>query len=197
MCTLEDINNALSVLKKYGVKKKQIILLHCSTEYPVPIKNVNINAMINMQKTFNIKVGYSDHSLGTLVPIIAVAKGACIIEKHITLDNKMEGPDHSASIEPIEFTKMVNEIRSAHLILGSHIKTPSPEEKKNIPIVRKYIVAKKNIKKNDLFNLDNIAFKRCGKKGINPMYWKQLVGKKSNIDYMKDELIKMKISFKK
>lgn len=196
MCTISEVKNALKVLKKYGAKKNQITVLHCSTEYPVPFKNININAMIHMQKILNIKVGYSDHSLGNIVPIIAVANGACVIEKHMTLDKKMKGPDHSASLEPEEFSEMVKQIRNTELILGSNIKSPSQEEINNIPIVRKFIVAKKDIKKGDQYSTNNLAFKRSGENGISPMEWKKLIGKKSHKNYKKDQLIKIKLSKK-
>lgn len=191
MSTIKDIRKALLTLKKYGAKKNQITVLHCSTQYPTPIIDINMKAMLTIKKIFNIKVGYSDHSADILVPIVAVANEACVIEKHLTLDKKMKGPDHAASIEPDEFREMIDKIREVEIILGSSHKAPSPEEKKNILVARKFIVAKVDIKKDEFLSFDNITFKRTGIKGISPMDWKKILGKKSNKNYKKNQLIKL------
>ena len=191
MSTIAEIKGALRTLKKYGVKKNKITILHCSTQYPVPKENINMRAMQTIKKLFDTEVGYSDHSTGILVPIVAVANGASIIEKHLTLDKKMKGPDHSASIEPNEFIEMVKEIRDVEMILGSSQKIPSVDEKKNLLVARKFIVAKEDIKKGDILSLNNIAFKRTGTKGISPMDWKKINRIKSNKNYKKDQLIKL------
>lgn len=191
MSTIAEIKGALRTLKKYGVKKNKITILHCSTQYPVPKENINMRAMQTIKKLFDTEVGYSDHSTGILVPIVAVANGASIIEKHLTLDKKMKGPDHSASIEPNEFIEMVKEIRDVEIILGSSQKIPSVDEKKNLLVARKFIVAKEDIKKGDILSLNNIAFKRTGTKGISPMDWKKINRIKSNKNYKKDQLIKL------
>jgi len=191
MSTIAEIKGALCTLKKYGVKKNKITILHCSTQYPVPKENINMRAMQTIKKLFDTEVGYSDHSTGILVPIVAVAHGASIIEKHLTLDKKMKGPDHSASIEPNEFIEMVKDIRDVEMILGSSQKIPSVDEKKNLLVARKFIVAKEDIKKGDILSVNNITFKRTGTKGISPMDWKKINRIKSNKNYKKDQLIKL------
>ena len=153
MCEMNEISDAINVLKDNGTK--DIKLLHCNTEYPTPFEDVNLAAMDTMRKAFNVEVGYSDHTKGIEVPIAAVALGATIIEKHFTLDRNMEGPDHKASLEPDEFKQMVMSIRHIESALGSGEKKPSASEKKNITIARKSIVAKKVIKEGEVFSPDN------------------------------------------
>lgn len=188
MCTLGEIERAMNVLKKHGTK--DIKLLHCNTEYPTPFDDVNLSAIQTIRDSFGFEVGYSDHTLGIEVPIAAVALGATIIEKHFTLDRNMEGPDHKASLEPEEFAKMVKAIRNVEKALGDGIKKPTPSEKKNIPIVRKSIVAKKDIKSGDVFSVENITTKRPGT-GISPMLWNEVIGKKAVRDYKEDDLIEL------
>lgn len=183
MATLDEIQEALEVLKNCKVS-----LLHCTTEYPCPYSDVNLNAMQTMRKRFGLEVGYSDHTQGIEVPIAAVAMGATIIEKHFTLDRNMEGPDHKASLEPNELKQMVASIRNIERAFGNGIKEPQESEKKNIAIARKSITAKCNIKKGDIFTESNLTTKRPGN-GISPMKWDEIIGKVANRDYKEDELI--------
>ena len=169
-------------------QKKKISILHCNTEYPTPFRDVNLKAMKNLEKKFKCPVGYSDHTVGIEIPIAAVALGASIIEKHITLNKKMRGPDHKASIEPKEFEKMIKGIRIIEKSLGNGIKKPSSSEIKNIPIARKSIVAAKKIKKGEIFTIKNLTVKRPGT-GLSPMLWDKILGKKSLKDYVEDQLI--------
>ena len=151
MSTLDEVKNAVRILVSFGAKKEKITLLHCNTEYPTPMKDVNLNAMVTMKKDLGLNVGYSDHTLGIEVPIAAVALGATIIEKHFTLNKNLEGPDHSASLEPNELFNMVASIRKIEKALGNGIKKVSSSEKKNVPIARKSIVAIDKIKKGIIF----------------------------------------------
>lgn len=183
MATLDEIQDALEVLKNCKVS-----LLHCTTEYPCPYSDVNLNAMQTMRERFGLEVGYSDHTQGIEVPIAAVTMGATIIEKHFTLDRNMEGPDHKASLEPDELKQMVDSIRNIERAFGNGIKEPQESEKKNIAIARKSIIAKCNIKKGDIFTEDNLTTKRPGN-GISPMKWDGIIGKVASRDYKEDELI--------
>lgn len=183
MSTLDEIQDALNILKDCKVS-----LLHCTTEYPCPYDNVNMKAMLTMKDKFNLPVGYSDHTQGIEIPIMAVAMGATIIEKHFTLDKNMEGPDHKASLEPDELKQMVKEIRNVEKAFGSGVKEPQESEKKNIKIARKSIVAKCDIKKGDLFSEINLTCKRPGN-GISPMKWDEIIGTIANKDYKEDDLI--------
>ncbi len=186
MSNLEEIGEALKILKSNG--NNDIVVLHCNTEYPTPIEDVNLSAMNTIKETFNIDVGYSDHTLGIEVPIAAVAMGAKVIEKHFTLDKSMEGPDHKASLEPQELKEMVKSIRNIEKAIGNGIKAPSPSEKKNISIVRKSIVANKEIKKGDILTEENISVKRPAG-GISPMKWYDILGTIATKDYKEDDLI--------
>lgn len=188
MCTLEEVRNAVQVLKEFGTT--DITLLHCTTEYPAPFDSVNLNAMVTLQKEFGFNVGYSDHTNGIEIPVAAVAMGATIIEKHFTLDRNMEGPDHKASLEPDELKQMVKGIRNVEMSLGDGVKQPSDAEKKNIAIARKSIVAKCQIKKGESFTEKNITAKRPGN-GISPMKWNDVLGKVANRDFAADELIEL------
>lgn len=189
MSNMYEIRKALDVLIQSGTKKKNITVLHSNTEYPTPMKDVNLKAMISIGKKFNISYGYSDHTLGIEVDIAAVALGATCIEKHFTLNSKMMGPDHKASLEPKEFKRMVNAIRNIEKALGSDQKKPSKSELKNIKIVRKSICALKNIKKGEIFSMKNLTTKRPGN-GLSPFIIKKLIGRKSNKNYKKDQQIK-------
>ena len=189
MSTLDEVHNALNILIASGAEKEQITILHCNTEYPTPMEDVNLKAMLTIKDELGLKVGYSDHTLGIEVPIAAVAMGATIIEKHFTLDRNMPGPDHAASLEPGELEAMVGAIRNIEKAMGSGIKKPSSSEIKNIPIVRKSIVAKTPIKKGDKFSLDNLTIKRPGT-GISPMEWDNILDKCSNDNYKADDLIR-------
>jgi len=189
MATIDEIKDAINVFTEAGIKKKQITILHCNTEYPTPMEDVNLFAMIHIQKIFGTKIGYSDHTLGIEVPIAAVALGATIIEKHFTLDKNMEGPDHKASLEPNELKSMVLAIRNIEkAISGSGVKEVSNSERKNIEIARKSIVATKKISKGEIFTEDNLGVKRPGT-GISPMKWDEVIGKVSKKDFSEDELI--------
>lgn len=186
MSNLGDIEKALVVLENNGATK--ITVLHCNTEYPTSMEDVNLLAMNTIKNAFDIEIGYSDHTLGIEVPISAVALGARIIEKHFTLDKTMEGPDHKASLEPNELKTMVKSIRNIEKALGDGVKKPTPSEKKNIPIARKSIVAKTDIQKGENFTEENLTVKRPGE-GINPMEWNNIIGKTAVKDYEEDELI--------
>ncbi|MDC0253296.1 N-acetylneuraminate synthase [Bacteriovoracales bacterium] len=188
MSTLEEIEDALQVLLQSGVDKARITMLHCSTEYPTPFENVHLNAMKTIKDNFKLNVGYSDHTEGIEVPIAAVALGARVIEKHFTLDKNMQGPDHKASLSPVELKNMVNALRKTQKVLGGPLKKPSKTELKNLLIARKSIVASKNIKKGEVFTEKNLTIKRPGN-GISPMSWENLINKKATKDYVKDEQI--------
>lgn len=188
MANIAEIKDALNVLIKSGTKKKNITVLHANTEYPTPMKDVNLRAMLTVGKKFNTSYGYSDHTLGIEVDIAAVALGATCIEKHFTLDKNMEGPDHKASIEPEELKAMVRSIRNIEIALGDGVKKPSKSEKKNIDIVRKSLFASKHIKKGDFFTKQNLTAKRPGN-GLSPFKLKKLLGKKSKKNYKKDQQI--------
>jgi N,N'-diacetyllegionaminate synthase len=189
IATLCEVKSALNILFDCGARKEDITLLHCNTEYPTPMCDVNLKAMTTMRDELEVAVGYSDHSVGLEVPIAAVALGATIIEKHFTLDRNLPGPDHSASLEPVELTSMVKAIRNIELALGDGIKAPRPSELKNIHVIRKSIVASRTIHAGDTFTEDNITVKRPGH-GRSPMEWDNLIGSESSRDYIKDELIK-------
>ena len=177
MCLESEIKNALDVLLKFGLKKESISILHCNTEYPIPMKDVNLKAMLSIQKTFGVPIGYSDHTLGIEVPIAAVAMGAKIIEKHFTLDRNLPGPDHLASLEPKELKEMVKAIRNIEAaISGDGEKVPSQSEKKNIAIARKSIYLKKNLVKGHVITDNDLISLRPGD-GISPMQWEHIVGK--------------------
>jgi len=188
MSNLKEVGDALGILINAGTSKDDITVLHANTMYPTPMKDVNLNAMLTIQKVFGVAVGYSDHTLGIEVDIAAVAMGAACIEKHFTLDKTMDGPDHKASLEPEELKAMVSAIRNIEKALGSSEKKPSPSESVNIKVVRKSIVANQNIKKGDLLTDKNIAVKRPGG-GISPMQWDEVIGTTASKDYNADELI--------
>ena len=188
MSNMDEVKNALDILVNSGTKKNNITILHANTEYPTPMEDVNLKAMVTIGKELNVGFGYSDHTLGIEVDIAAVAMGASCIEKHFTLDRNMEGPDHKASLEPDQLRGMVKAIRNIELALGNGIKKPSKSELRNIQIVRKSIVAKTKIKKGDVLKENNLAVKRPGG-GISPMKWDDVVGTKATKDYKEDELI--------
>jgi len=185
---LKEIKKALEILISAGTKKENICVMQCNTAYPAPFKDANLKAMLTIRDTFKVNVGYSDHTLGIEVPIAAVALGASVIEKHFTLDRKMKGPDHKASIEPDELKQMVKMIRNIENALGSGIKAISASEQENKDIVRKSIVAACSIRKGDIFSEDNITVKRPGN-GLSPMRWDELLGMTAKKDFNRDELI--------
>lgn len=188
MSNLKEISFALNILKKGGVKNKDIFLLQCNTDYPSPLIDANLN-VINLYKTkFNTQVGYSDHTSGIEASIAAVALGAKVIEKHFTLNKNFKGPDHKASLDVEEFRQLVKSIRKVEISLGKNYKNITPSEKKNIRLIRKSLVANTNIKKGEVFNKNNLTCKRPGT-GKPPSLWDEYFGKKAKKDYIKDQLI--------
>lgn len=191
MATITEIKDAVKVLTDNGVSKDKITILHCNTEYPTPMEDVNLKAMLHIQQEVGVNIGYSDHTLGIEVPIAAVALGATVIEKHFTLDKTLPGPDHKASLEPEELKAMVMAIRNVEKAIGgSGLKEVSKSEAKNKPIARKSIVATKTIKKGDLFSVENLTVKRPGT-GISPMQWDNVIGKTAKKDFEEDDLIEL------
>ena len=188
MSTLDEVKSAVKVLRDNGTT--DIVLLHCNTEYPTPMSDVNLRAMVTLQKELGLRVGYSDHTNGIEVPIAAVALGACVIEKHFTLDRTMEGPDHKASLEPDELKAMVRAIRNIEQALGDAGKKPSDSETKNIEVVRKSIVAKCDIAAGEMFSEKNITTKRPGT-GLSPMEWENVIGQTAIRNYKTDEMIEL------
>lgn len=211
MSTLGDIEDALGVLAFGYLKtdatpscaafseaylsqagqaalKKNVTLLHCTTEYPAPIAEVNLRVMQTMSHAFGLPVGYSDHTEGITIPVAAVSLGAMVIEKHFTLDRSLPGPDHKASLEPQELAQMVKAIRQVEFALGTGAKLPSPSERKNMVIARKSIVAARNIKAGEMLNEENMTTKRPGG-GLSPMSFWEVMGKQAQRDYLQDEAI--------
>lgn len=190
MCEMEDVQNAVDVLCKHGLKKEQITVLHCNTEYPTPMQDVNLKAMLAIKDEVEVKVGYSDHTQGIEVPIAAVALGAEVIEKHFTLVRTLPGPDHKASLEPNELKAMVDAIRNIEQALGDGKKHVSKSERKNMAIARKSIVAARDIKQGETLTEDNLCVKRPGN-GISPMRWEEVIGTCAKRDFKEDELIEL------
>ena len=188
MSNMTEIDQAIKLITKSGTKINKIKILHCHTDYPTKPKDVNLLAIKSLKKKYGNKIGFSDHTIGIEISIAAVALGSVIIEKHLTLDKRMKGPDHSSSIEPKEFELMVKSIRSLEKAMGDGKKLPTKNELKNLKIVRKSIVAKDNIKKGEVFSEKNITTKRPAL-GINPMNWKKTLGHKAKKNYYKDDFI--------
>jgi N,N'-diacetyllegionaminate synthase len=188
MSNLKEIGEALKILINAGTSKEKITVLHANTMYPTPMKDVNLMAMQTIRDKFDVSVGYSDHTLGIEVDIAAVALGATVIEKHFTLDKKMDGPDHVASLDASELKSMVAAIRNIELALGSKVKDLTDSEKPNIERARKSIVAKTKIKKSEVFSNENLTTKRPGS-GISPMKWDSIIGKFAKRDYNLDDLL--------
>lgn len=188
MSMLSEIEDALAVLEENGCE--DVTLLHCNTEYPTPMEDVNLLAMRDLEEQFALPVGFSDHTLGIEADIAAAALGACVIEKHFTLDKTLEGPDHQASLEPDELEAMVRAIRNIEKALGTGEKHVTPSETKNRPIARKSIVAKRAIKKGEVFTAENLTTKRPGD-GISPMRWYDVLGKEASRDFAEDEKISL------
>lgn len=192
MADIKEIKSAIKVLVDNGLDKKKLTVLHCNTEYPTPMDDVNLKAMNYIKSELDVSVGYSDHTLGIEVPIAAVSLGAKVIEKHFTIDRNLPGPDHKASLEPNELKAMVVSIRNIEQALsGSGIKEPSKSEIKNKAIARKSIVAKKYIKKGEFFSEENLTVKRPGT-GVSPMLWEDVIGKESSRNFEEDDLILIK-----
>ena len=211
MCTLDEIETALGVLafgylggtdapsldrfrgarqspEGQRLLQERVTLLHCTTEYPAPFSDINLRAMATLRDIFGLVVGYSDHTQGITIPVAAAALGAVVIEKHFTLDRTLPGPDHAASLEPIELAAMVTAIRQVELALGSGAKAPAPSELKNIPIARKSLVAARSIRKGESFSAENLTVKRPGT-GISPMRYWELLGAAASRDFDEDEVI--------
>lgn len=190
MANMGEIEAAIEVLEQAGVVRTNITVLHCTTEYPTPMREVNLRAMQSIQKAFGVAVGYSDHTVGIEVAIAAVAMGASVIEKHFTIDRNLAGPDHKASLEPNELKSMVTSIRNIEFALGDGVKRITPSEAKNKPIARKSLVAKCAISRGDVFTAENLAVKRPGS-GVSPMRWDEVIGRIASSDYSADDLIEL------
>jgi N,N'-diacetyllegionaminate synthase len=190
MATLEDVRNAIAVFDTAGFPRDRLIVLHCTSDYPAPIKDVNLRAMLTLAREFGVKVGYSDHTEGIEIPIAATALGASVIEKHFTIDRSLPGPDHKASLEPDQLVAMVSAIRNINLAMGDGIKRPSPTELKNSLVVRKSLVAINPIKCGEIFNENNIGSKRPGT-GISPMLLESVLGAVAKRDFNTDDLIEI------
>ena len=188
MSTLKEVQAAMNVLLDAGIKKDDLTILHCNTEYPTPMKDVNLKAMLTIGEQLRVAIGYSDHTLGIEIPVAAVAMGATVIEKHFTLDRTMPGPDQAASLEPEELKAMVVAIRNIEKAMGNGVKKPSSSEIKNIPIARKSIVAANKIEKGEIFTEKNLTVKRPGT-GVSPMLWGEVLGMIAEKDYLIDDEI--------
>lgn len=188
MATLGEVEAAIEALETAGTPRGRITVLHCTTEYPTPMNEVNLRAMQTLQSAFGVRVGYSDHTPGIEVAIAAVAMGATVIEKHFTLDRGLPGPDHQASLEPQELKAMIAAIRNIEQALGDGVKRLTPSEAKNRPVARKSIVASRNIRVGEIFSNENLTTKRPGT-GISPMRWDEVLGRRAGRDFMADELI--------
>jgi N,N'-diacetyllegionaminate synthase len=190
MSYLNEVESALDILIASGAGKQEITILHATSEYPCPLTEVNLRAMITLKEKFGVNVGYSDHTQGIEISIAAVALGASVIEKHFTLDRSMKGPDHKASLEPSELKLMVQSIRHLELAYGDGVKQPTKSEINNIAVARKSIVALRDIKAGETFSLNSITVKRPGN-GISPMKWDDVLGSVAKRDFLADELIEL------
>ena len=188
MANLGEIEAAIEAIEGAGTPRHLITVLHCTTEYPTPMEEVNLRAMVAMKKAFGVNTGYSDHTPGIVIPVAAVALGATIIEKHFTLDRNSPGPDHKASLEPHELKAMVEGIRNVERALGDGVKRPSPSELKNKPIARKSLVAIRPISTGEVFSAENMSAKRPGT-GLSPMLWDEIVGRTATKDFAVDDQI--------
>ncbi len=186
MSQMEEVREAVGVVRKTG--NDQILVFQCTTDYPLDLRDVNLRAMQTMRDELDVLVGYSDHTVGDQVPIMAVTLGACMIEKHFTLDRTMEGPDHVASTEPKEFKEMVEKLKQIPIILGSGKKEPQETERQYIAVARKSIVAKKVIHRGEVLSIENLAIKRPGD-GILPKQWPKILGRKATRDIPQDTLL--------
>ena len=188
MMDLDEVRVSLDVLISSGVPKNRITILHCNTEYPTPMSDVNLRAMLTMKRELGVRVGYSDHSLGIEVPIAAATLGASVIEKHFTLDNSFEGPDHRASLDPSDLVRMITSIRNIELALGDGIKRPSLSEVKNIKVARRSLVAAIDINAGEFFTYENVTAKRPGT-GLSPMLLDSIIGTQSKNNIKQDDFI--------
>jgi N,N'-diacetyllegionaminate synthase len=190
MASMADIEAALEALESAGTPRRDLTVLHCNTEYPTPMGDVNLRAMQTLRQAFDVAVGYSDHTEGIEIAVAAVALGATVIEKHFTLDRSLPGPDHKASLEPSELRAMVAAIRNIEQALGDGRKRPSASERKNIAIVRKSLVASRPIRAGETFDATNLTAKRPGN-GLSPMRWDEVMGRRASRDFARDELIEL------
>jgi N,N'-diacetyllegionaminate synthase len=190
MAYLPEVKKAVEILINAGTKRESIVVLHCTTEYPAPVEEVNLKAMLTIGNKLRVMIGYSDHTQGIEIAVAAAAIGARVIEKHFTLSRKLKGPDHAASLEPRELAAMVRAIRNVEAALGDGIKRPSPSEKKNVSIARKSIVAALPIFKGERFSERNITVKRPGT-GLSPMSWDRVIGQRACANFRKDDFIKV------
>jgi N,N'-diacetyllegionaminate synthase len=190
MAEMDEIQAAIAALEEAGTPRAIITVLHCTTEYPAPMAEVNLRAMLGIQKAFGVEVGYSDHTRGIEVAIAAVALGASVIEKHFTLDRNLPGPDHKASLEPEELKAMVAAIRNVEVALGDGVKRLTPSEAGNRPVARKSLVASRGVRKGEVFSVENITAKRPGT-GISPMRWDAVIDRLAPRDFSQDELIEL------
>jgi N,N'-diacetyllegionaminate synthase len=190
MATLDEIAAALTVLRQAGTPREHVTVLHCTSAYPTPLPDVNLRAMQSIRAAFDVSVGYSDHTPGIEIAVAAVALGATVIEKHLTLDRGMQGPDHRASLEPHDFAAMVTAIRNLERALGDGCKRPSASEAPNLPVVRKSLVAARAIAKGQPFTADNVTVKRPGT-GLSPMRWDEVLGRRARRDFAADELLEL------
>ncbi len=188
MATLGEIEAAIEVLEQSGTPRAHLSVLHCTTEYPTPMNEVNLLAMRSIHTAFGVAVGYSDHTQGIEVAVAAVAMGATVIEKHFTLDRTLPGPDHQASLEPRQLRAMVSAIRNIEVALGDGIKRLTPGEARNKPVARKSMVASRAIKVGEVFTADNLTTKRPGT-GVSPMHWDEVLGRKALREFLAGELI--------
>jgi N,N'-diacetyllegionaminate synthase len=188
MASLGEIEYAIEILEQAGTQRSELVVLHCTTEYPASINEVNLRAMQGIGVALGVAVGYSDHTKGIEVSIAAVAMGATVVEKHFTLDRNLPGPDHQASLEPVELAAMVAAIRNIEVAQGDGIKRLTPSEVKNKLVVRKSLVARRPIKVGETYTTENICTKRPGT-GISPIHWDEVIGKKAHRDFAEDELI--------
>ena len=190
--SIKDIRRSIAILKRNKFNMKNLIIFHCNSAYPTPYKDVNLKFLNSIKKIFKTSVGYSDHTLGLITPILAYFLEAEYVEKHITLNKNLPGPDHKSSLDIDEFSTMVKYLRNINVILGKNKKIITSSEKKNQSFIRKYLVAKKNIFKNEQFNFENLTSKRTGlKQGLSPIRFIKVKGKKSRFNFLKNDLIRL------
>jgi len=190
MSTLAEVGDALEILETAGTEREQITVLHCTSAYPTPLSEVNLRAIGAIGKTFNVKLGYSDHTLGAEAALGAVAIGCGVIEKHITLDNTCSGPDHAASLAPDQFAAFVSALRRMVTALGDGIKQATPTERKSLPVARRSIIARTEIKKGTIFSEQNLATSRPGD-GLSPLLWDEVLGQTAQVDFQEGDLIQI------
>ena len=191
MATLPEILESVALLEENGVKKENLYILHCTTEYPALVSEVNLRSMDTIAEATGCQVGYSDHTLGVDISVAAAARGAAVIEKHFTLDRTLPGPDHPAPLEPAELKQMIISIRNVQRAIGDGVKQPaSARERGNRDVARKSIVAACDIKAGEVFTEENLTTKRPGT-GVSPMRWPEVIGQKATRDYAENDLIEL------